>query len=71
MIRNKSVNDNPVIDLTGPEGNAWVLLGYANRWGNQLGLDTKKIQEEMMSGDYENLVHTLDKYFGEYVILER
>jgi hypothetical protein len=25
----------------------------------------------MKSGDYENLVTTFDKYFGDYVILER
>jgi hypothetical protein len=25
----------------------------------------------MKSGDYENLVATFDKYFGDYVILER
>ena len=71
MIRKKDIYQKPVIDLSGPEGNAYVLLGYANRWGNQLGLDTEKIEEEMKSGNYENLVQTLDKYFGEYVILER
>ena len=30
-----------------------------------------KFIEEMKSGDYENLVTTFDKYFGDYVILER
>ena len=29
------------------------------------------IVEEMKSGNYEHLVSTFDKYFGEYVILER
>ena len=31
MIRKKQENYGPyVIDLTGPQGNAFVLLGYAN-----------------------------------------
>lgn len=59
------------IDLTGPEGNAFVLLGYASKWAKQLGLDSKKIQEEMMSGDYENLIGVIEKYFGDYVTLYR
>ena len=59
------------IDLTGSEGNAFVLLGYASRLSKQLGLDHQKVQSEMTSGDYENLVDTFDKYFGEYVTLYR
>lgn len=72
MIKNKSdLNRGIEIDLTGPQGNAYCLLGYADQLGKQLGLDTKKIQEEMKSGDYENLVETFDKYFGDYVTLLR
>lgn len=59
------------IDLTGPDGNAFALLGYANRWSKQFGLDEKQISKEMTSGDYENLVNTLEKYFGDYIILYR
>ncbi len=59
------------IDLTGPQGNAFFLIGTANNLAKQLGLDTKKIQLEMMGGDYENLVKTFDKYFGKFVILYR
>lgn len=70
MIRSKRPS-RPVIDLTGPEGNAFVLLGYAKQYAQQLGLDSKKIHQEMASGDYENLIETFDRYFGDYVILER
>lgn len=52
------------IDLTGPEGNAFFLLGTAQRWGKQMGLDTEKVLEEMKSGDYENLIKVFDKNFG-------
>ena len=57
------------IDLSGPEGNAFVLIGYAGKWAKQLSLDSKAIQAEMMSGDYENLLNVLEKYFGDYIIL--
>lgn len=57
----------PQIDLTGPDGNAFVLLGMARRWARELDLDGDAIIKEMKSGDYENLVRVIDRYFGEYV----
>ena len=71
MIRAKEIAKNVVIDLTGPEGNAFCLMGYAKKFARQLDLDGDEIIEEMKSGNYENLVATFDKYFGDYVILER
>lgn len=71
MIRAKLLATEMVIDLTGPDGNAFVLLGYASRLGKQLGLDVPTILEEMTSGDYENLISVFDGYFGNFVILER
>jgi len=55
------------VDLTGPEGNAFVLLGMAKRWAKDLGLDWKPIQQDAMIGDYEHLLEVLDKHFGDYV----
>jgi len=60
-----------IIDLTGPDGNAFALLGFAKNFANQLKLDFSKISDEMTSGDYENLIEVFDKYFGSFVILER
>jgi hypothetical protein len=75
MIRKKQENYGPyVIDLTGPQGNAFVLLGYAKQFARQLKFDSElkdKIIDEMTQSDYEHLVETFDKYFGEFVILER
>ena len=72
MIRNKIENKGPlVIDLTGPDGNAFVLLGKAKNLAKQLKFDDKKIINEMTSGDYEHLLQTFDRYFGSFVILER
>jgi len=70
MIREKNTNEI-VIDLTGPAGNAYAMIGNATRFAKQLGLDEKKIVAEMTSGDYENLIEVFDSYFGDYVILER
>lgn len=71
MIKEKPKKDKLEIDLTGPEGNAFHLIGVANRLSKQLDLDSNKIREEMMSGDYENLVKVFDSYFGDFVILYR
>ena len=71
MIVPKPKFEDNVIDLTGPDGNAFALLAYANRLSRQLGLDGKKITEEMTKGNYENLVAVFDNYFGEFVTLYR
>jgi hypothetical protein len=71
MIRAKQPKNEIVIDLTGPEGDAFVLLVYASRFGKQLNLDVSAILAEMESGDYENLIAVFDRHFGDFVILER
>ena len=68
-VREKSVKEL-VIDLDGPNGNAFYLLGTAQQFSRDLGLDGNKIIEEMKSGDYINLIKTFDKYFGTVVTLE-
>jgi hypothetical protein len=57
------------IDLTGPQGNAFYLLGTAKKLANQLGLNSNEILNEMQSGDYENLIQVFDKNFGSFVTL--
>ena len=72
MIREKRQRPKQIIiDLTGPDGNAFALMGYARQFAKQLGLDSNKIINEMTSGDYENLLEVFDKNFGSFVILER
>jgi len=70
MIRKKT-NGPLVIDLTGPQGNAYFLLGTANNIAKQLGLNPNEITNEMKAGNYENLLQVFDRYFGDYVILEK
>jgi len=70
MIRAKQERTGPiVVDLTGPDGNAFALMGLASRLAKQLGIESPT--DEMMSGDYENLLEVFDKNFGDFVILER
>ncbi len=71
MIRKKQPKKEIIIDLTGKDGNAFALMGYARQFARQLGLDSDKIIKEMTSGDYENLLEVFDKNFGSFVILER
>jgi|TARA_B110000858_G_scaffold177105_1_gene211808 hypothetical protein len=74
MIRSKQPKSEIVIDLTGPQGNAFSLLALAKNFGKQLGMGEsyiKEIQANMMSGDYENLIKVFDAEFGSIVILER
>lgn len=74
MIREKQPQRGIVIDLTGPQGNAFYLLGVAKDFCKQLDMtekNTQAILDEMTSGDYENLIQVFDREFGSVVILER
>ena len=57
MIREKTQKEL-VIDLTGPDGNAFALMAYAKRLAEQLGMNYHVIIDEMKQGDYEHLVKT-------------
>tara|TARA_R110000782_G_scaffold150915_1_gene243642 strand:- start:208 stop:453 length:246 start_codon:yes stop_codon:yes gene_type:complete len=73
MIKNK--NEKPKgpieIDLTGPDGNAFALMGYAKKFSKQLGLDSEEIISNMMSGDYENLLDVMEENFGDFIVMYR
>ena len=70
-IVNKPKTHGIEIDLTGPQGNAFFLLGTAKKLASQLGLNGEEITNEMTSGDYENLLQVFDKNFGSIVTLYR
>ena len=71
MIKTKKSTGRIEIDLTGPQGNAFFLIGTAVNLSKQFGMDSKKITSEMMSGDYENLIKVFDREFGSVVTLYR
>jgi len=73
-IRNKTADRQRVIDLDGPAGNAFALMGVAQSTARQLNWSKEQISsmlEEMKSGDYENLIEVFDRNFGDIYILER
>jgi len=74
MIKKKTERKEIVVDLTGPDGNAFVLLGIAERLGKQLEWkpeQIKAVSDNMRSGDYEHLVKVFDEAFGAFVTLLR
>jgi len=70
MIRKKGSSER-VIDLTGPNGNAYYLIALASRTAKELNVDGDAIIQDMTSGDYENLIQVFDREFGNYFVLER
>ena len=76
MIRYKQSGGDRIIDLDGPDGNAFNLLAIASKLLRQhenFNLDDKSqslIIAEMKSNDYNHLVKTFNQYFGSIFILE-
>jgi hypothetical protein len=70
-IKSKSEFDDRAIDLTGPQGNAFCLMGLARSTAKQLSIDPQPILDDMMSSDYEHLVEVFDKHFGQIYTLYR
>lgn len=77
MIKEKKAMDassSIEIDLTGPDVNAFSLLGKVGTFGRQLGYskeETNAIKKRMMSGDYEHLISVLEEEFGDFIVLYR
>jgi len=58
--------NKPKIKLTGTDGNAFSILGIARRAAKSAGWTSIQIEDmmkEAMSGDYNNLIGTVSKYF--------
>jgi len=71
MIKQKKNQKRIEIDLTGPQGNAFYLLGLAKRLSETMGENPVKITAEMKSGDYENLIKVFEREFGDVVVMYR
>tara|TARA_R110000796_G_scaffold81901_3_gene180219 strand:+ start:307 stop:519 length:213 start_codon:yes stop_codon:yes gene_type:complete len=70
MIRKKEKQMGPlIVDLTGPDGNAFALMSLANKLSKKFNI--KSPVDEMQKGDYEHLLQVFDQSFGDFVILER
>jgi hypothetical protein len=72
MITSKRpIKDKIEIDLLGPEGNAFTLLGIAKDLSHKLGENWDEVHANMTAADYEWLIQTMDHYFGDYIIMYR
>jgi hypothetical protein len=50
------------IDLAGPDGNAFFLLGWAKE--NAITMTGKELTEKMTAGDYNHLLKVFEEEFG-------
>ena len=74
MIKNKESQTTIEIDLTGPEGNAFYILGLAKKLCRDFRMTSQyesQLLDRMKSGDYENLIQEFDNSFGEVVTMYR
>lgn len=72
-IRKSRKNEKIVINLNGPQGNAFYLMGvvqstFTKSGARELG---QSIVKQMMEGDYENLIRLFDLYLGNHYDLVR
>lgn len=59
------------INLDAEQGNEFYLIGVVVNLNKTLKLpNIVEILEEMQKGDYCHLLKTVEKYFGDYLILE-
>lgn len=55
--------EKPTLELSGVDGNAFMLLGKARKVALKNNMDWEKIQAEATAGDYDHLLQTLMEYF--------
>ena len=62
---------NRVIDLHGPQGNAFALMAQADDFLRQMGRrhEFNAMRTELMSGDYEYVIRIFEENFGDFVEL--
>ena len=73
MTIRKKNDGRPLIDLSGPQGNAYYLMGVVIQTFRRSGAPDlgEAIVAEMKKGDYEHLVKTFDLYLGEHFDIVR
>ena len=67
MIRETKSMPNTIVNLDGPEGNAFMLLAIAESEMEGMGIDRDEIDailDDMKSGDYNYLLETMDEHLG-------
>ena len=55
--------EKPTLKILGQDGNAFAILGKAQRVARQNNMDWESIKKEATAGDYDNLLQTMMKHF--------
>lgn len=74
LIRKIGINmKKQVINLSGPEGNAFYLMAVVKKTFQRSGAPElgNQIVDEMKKGDYENLLKVFELYLGDHFKLVR
>lgn len=59
--------DKIIIDLDGPDGNIFFLLGTMKKLAKMRGIDHKVIENEIVNTDYTKGIEIIEKYFGDLI----
>jgi hypothetical protein len=51
------------IDLSGPDGNAFYIMAVVQKVCRKKGIDFRPIQQQLMAGDYQNLLDVVRTQF--------
>tara|TARA_R110001599_G_C12051227_1_gene642183 strand:- start:45 stop:251 length:207 start_codon:yes stop_codon:yes gene_type:complete len=65
-MSNETNEAKPTLVLSGTDGNAFMILGKAQRVARQANWSSEKIDEvfaEATSGDYDKVLQTMMKHF--------
>jgi len=60
------------VDISGPQGNTFALMCIATHIGKQLNRseeEIEKINDKMLSGDYDNVIKVFHREYGSVVEL--
>ena len=62
------MDEKIIINLQGPDGNAFNLLALAKDLSHVNNFDWDSIYKELTHGDYDNLVTVIENYFGDQIL---
>ncbi|PCJ57911.1 MAG: hypothetical protein COA65_08610 [Rhodospirillaceae bacterium] len=59
----ENTETKPELNIIGEDGNAFFILARASKVAKENNMDWDAIQKEAQSGDYDNLLRVMMKYF--------
>jgi hypothetical protein len=59
------------IDLAGPDGNAFALMGYVSQYAKQMEKNADEIIADMTTGDYNHLLTVFEREFPIFTLINK